>query len=82
MDFPTRFGDKVLRCERIIGYTFRSSALCAQAINAAGDLRATCLVNGDHQQIPKNDRLAIYGNIAMNHYLCELWLNKNLEKGQ
>ncbi|KAB5536118.1 ribonuclease III domain-containing protein [Coniochaeta sp. 2T2.1] len=80
MDFSSAFGEKVLQCERIIGYSFRSKVLCAEALNNARDSEARYFLDGFSRQLPKNDRLAVYGDSAANLYLCSLWLQRSLEK--
>ncbi|RYP68737.1 hypothetical protein DL771_006467 [Monosporascus sp. 5C6A] len=80
MDFSTRFGDKVLRCEDSIKYSFRSKVSCAEALNTAGDAMSTYVSDGSFLRVPKNDRLAVYGDAVANFYLCGLWLELGLEK--
>ncbi|RYP26155.1 hypothetical protein DL767_008151 [Monosporascus sp. MG133] len=80
MDFSTRFGDKVRRCEDIIKYSFRSKMFCAEALNTAGDAASVYVSDGFFQRMPKNGRLAIYGDAAANLHLCGLWLELGLEK--
>lgn len=73
MDFATRFGEKVSRCEAIIGYVFESKILCGEALNAAADAMAWYTLDGRGHHMPKNDRLAVYGDSAADLYLCSLW---------
>ncbi|RYP93874.1 hypothetical protein DL770_000070 [Monosporascus sp. CRB-9-2] len=80
MDFSTRFGDKVLRCEDIIKYSFRSKVLCAEALNTAGDAMSAYVSNGSFLRMSKNGRLAIYGDAVANLHLCGFWLELRLEK--
>lgn len=80
MEFPNRFGLKVSQCEAIIGYTFKSKLLCAEALNAAADPQAVYTMNGFFKKMPKNDRLAIYGDAAAACHLCNLWVQSGLDK--
>jgi hypothetical protein len=80
MDFPNRFGLKVSQYESIIGYTFKSKLLCAEALNAAADPQAVYTMNGFFNKMPKNDRLAIYGDAAAACHLCNLWVQQGLDK--
>ena len=73
MDFSTRFGEKISLCESIIGYEFESKLLCAEALNAAGDGMAIYTLNGLLHRMPKNDRLAVYGDSVADSHLCDLW---------
>lgn len=82
MDYFAPFDDGVFRCEQIIGYTFKSKAVCAEALNAAGDYRSVCAVDGTYHHIPKNDRLATYGAIAASLQLCGLWLELGVQNGR
>lgn len=73
MDFSIRFGHKVSTCEHIIGYTFESKELCAEALNAAGDYSAVYTLDGHMRKMAKNDILAVYGDSVADFYLCGLW---------
>ncbi|VZI11148.1 unnamed protein product [Fusarium fujikuroi] len=73
MDFSSSFGPKVSQCEAIIGYCFNSKVLCAEALNAAADSKSVYILDGLLQRMPKNDRLAIYGDSAVAFYLCSIW---------
>lgn len=81
MDFETRFADKVLQCERVIGYSFDEKALCAKALNTAADGMSFYRDGITTRQLPKNDRLAVYGNIAATMALCRRWYDGGHEKG-
>ncbi|KAM0315144.1 hypothetical protein ACHAPQ_011646 [Fusarium lateritium] len=80
MDFSQRFGVKVSQCEALIGYTFKSKLLCAEALNAAADPQAVYTMDGFFKKMPKNDRLAIYGDAAAACHLCHLWVQRGLDK--
>ncbi|KLP16002.1 Uncharacterized protein LW94_12698 [Fusarium fujikuroi] len=75
-----RFSRKVAECESIITYEFNSKSLCAQALNAAADSMAVCYMDGSIKKMPKNDRLAVYGDAAAAAYLCSLWVKGGLPK--
>ncbi|KAJ4128986.1 hypothetical protein NW768_007512 [Fusarium equiseti] len=80
MDLSHRFGAKVAECEDIIGYSFESKLLCAEALNAAADSQAVYTMNGFFRRMPKNDRLAVYGDTAVTFYLAGIWLENGLDK--
>ncbi|RKL51066.1 hypothetical protein BFJ72_g519 [Fusarium proliferatum] len=75
-----RLSRKVAECESIITYEFNSKSLCAQALNAAADSMAVCYMDGSIKKMPKNDRLAVYGDAAAAAYLCSLWVKGGLPK--
>ncbi|KAH8706264.1 ribonuclease III domain-containing protein [Ilyonectria robusta] len=80
MDFSSGFGKMVSQCEAIIGYSFTSKVLCAEALNAAGDFKSVYVSDGLFKRMPKNDRLAVYGDSTANFYLCSLWVQRGLDK--
>ncbi|KAI8401959.1 hypothetical protein FOFC_17264 [Fusarium oxysporum] len=82
MDFSSGFGQKVSQCEAIIGYCFNSKVLCAEALNAAADSKCVYILDGLLQRMPKNDRLAVYGDsaAAFYRYLCSIWVQRGLDK--
>lgn len=82
MDFTTRFGQNVSRCESIIGYVFESKTLCGEALNAAADSMAEYALGGTPRRMPKNTRLAIFGDAVASSRLCSLWLDSRLSSGQ
>ncbi|KAF4945266.1 hypothetical protein FGADI_12086 [Fusarium gaditjirri] len=75
-----RFSRRVSECESIIAYEFNSKSLYAQALNTAADAMSVCLLDGSFKQMPKNDRLAVYGDAAVAAYLCSLWIKRGLPK--
>ncbi|QKD61565.2 uncharacterized protein FOBCDRAFT_286224 [Fusarium oxysporum Fo47] len=75
-----RFSRKVSECESIIAYEFNSKSLCAQALNTAAGALSVCALNGSFKQMPKNDRLAVYGDAAAAAHLCSLWINRGLPR--
>ena len=80
MDFSHRFGLNVDRCETIIGYCFRSKTLGAEALNAAADHQAAYNLDGALKRMPKNDRLAVYGDIAAAFHLASIWMQRGFDK--
>ncbi|KAG9255769.1 ribonuclease III domain-containing protein [Emericellopsis atlantica] len=80
MDFSSNFGPKVSRCEKIIQYSFNSKVLCAKALNAAADSKSVYILDGLSRQMPKNDRLAVYGDSVAACYLCSIWEQRGLAK--
>ena len=79
MDSTNSYDDRITRCEAIIGYVFKSKALCIEALNAAGDI--IFRVDGVPYRLPKNNRLAVYGDSVAASYLCGLWLERELTTG-
>jgi hypothetical protein len=58
-------------CETIIQKTFQDKDILHEALQTAGIGR-----------IPKNTRLAVYGDAALNKMLCRQWYDrKGLNKG-
>ncbi|EXL97317.1 hypothetical protein NOF04DRAFT_7285 [Fusarium oxysporum II5] len=72
-----RLSRKVLEYESVIAYEFNSKSLCAQALNTAADAMSVCVLDGSFKQMPENDRLAVYGDVAAAAYLCSLWINQD-----
>ena len=82
MEFATRFGQKVSRCESIIGYVFGSKVLCGEALNAAADHTAVYVLSGSISKMPKNNRLAVLGDAVAASRLCRLWYESGLPRGR
>ncbi|KAF7510029.1 hypothetical protein GJ744_007133 [Endocarpon pusillum] len=61
---------KIQTGEAIIGYTFNDKRLLWQAIQTSGT-----------GAVPKNTRLAVFGDTALNKMLCSRWFALNLSKG-
>ncbi|KAF9786537.1 hypothetical protein IL306_014829 [Fusarium sp. DS 682] len=80
MPYCPGFSPKIEECQSIIGYTFKSDALCAQSLNAAADGMVFTGLTGSMKPMPKSDRLAVYGDSAASLYLCNLWFEKGLAK--
>ncbi|RBR19968.1 hypothetical protein FVER53590_12282 [Fusarium verticillioides] len=74
----SNFSQKVSECESIIAYEFTSKTLCAEALNKAADWNCQIVINGSAKWMPKNDRLAVYGDSAVAFYLCNLWIKRGL----
>lgn len=81
MDFRNRIANNVLRCEGVIGYTFVDKTLCAEALNTAADEMSFYNNGITTRQLPKNDRLAVYGDIVAAAALCSQWYADGREKG-
>ncbi|KAL9626064.1 MAG: hypothetical protein Q9164_007953, partial [Protoblastenia rupestris] len=60
---------KIQNGETIIGYTFNDKRLLWQAIQTSGI-----------GPVPKNTRLAVFGDMALNKILCRHWFQLNLSK--
>ncbi|PNP76507.1 hypothetical protein FNYG_09926 [Fusarium nygamai] len=78
MTFCPNFSQKVSECESIIAYEFSSKTLCAEALNRAADWNCQTVIDGPSKLMPKNDRLAVYGDSAAAFHLCSLWINRGL----
>jgi hypothetical protein len=70
--------EKLQFCESLIAYTFNDKLLLCQALQTSGTY-----INwrGNYTRVPKNTRLAVYGDIALNMALCRLWYPTELNKG-
>ncbi|KAK7978440.1 ribonuclease III domain-containing protein [Apiospora saccharicola] len=70
------FGPGVTRCERILGYSFKSKVLLAEALTVelnstpAGQFK----LGTSHFYLPPNKRLALYGDSILRTYLARKWL--------
>lgn len=70
---------KIENCEAIIGYNSNNKRLLCEALQTSGN--GAVLFNNVWTQVPKNTRLAIHGDIALNMALCRLWYPSGLSKG-
>jgi dsRNA-specific ribonuclease len=70
---------KIQSCESIIDYTFNDKRLICEALQTAG--AGTFMYHGAWTPVPKNTRLAVYGDVVLNMALCRLWYPKDLSKG-
>ncbi|KAH8694870.1 hypothetical protein BGW36DRAFT_462567 [Talaromyces proteolyticus] len=71
---------KIHLCEEITGHSIISGKLSfAEALNMTGEM-----VRFEQKliQLPKNDRLAVYGDTVAQEHLCRQWLGTHLTKGQ
>jgi hypothetical protein len=70
---------KVSLCESILDYTFTNRTLCAEALNTSGTL---LVWENASQALPRNQRIAIYGDSVIRAQLCRQWWHAtNLTKG-
>lgn len=71
-------GGKIQLCESRINFTFKNKLLLCEALQTSGTY-----INwhGAFTLIPKNTRLAVYGDTALNMTFCRLWYPKSLDKG-
>lgn len=67
-----QFKEKVTKCENILQYSFKDKYRCIEALNdreyLPNDGESGVIYNN-------NNRLAILGDILLDKYLCERWLN-------
>ncbi|OAQ98330.1 hypothetical protein LLEC1_08056 [Akanthomyces lecanii] len=80
MAFNSRFEPLVAQCEQKIGHTFTDKLLSAQSVNNAAGANAFDVFNGKFELIPKNDRLAIYGDSVMASILSKDWYHGGSDK--
>lgn len=74
LEEPTaRLHNKIAVCEAITGYSFRDRHLCAEALNRLDGDAALVLKDGEPVRLPKNDRLAVYGDVVATAELCRVW---------
>jgi dsRNA-specific ribonuclease len=71
---------KIQSCESIIDYTFNDKCLLCEALQTAG-AGTPMYWHGAWTTVPKNTRLAVYGDVVLNMILCRLWYAKDLNKG-
>lgn len=78
---PTTAGlinDRIVSCELMIGYSFKNLALIMEALNMTSKRGLfQCLV----ADLPKNNKLAVYGSLVAEKYLCKQWLEGRYNKG-
>ena len=65
-------------CELRIMYTFKNKLLLCEALQNCG---YAINWHGTNTTVPRNTRLAVYGDIALNMALCSLWYRKKLGTG-
>lgn len=81
MDFESRFGHCITQCEHIIRHTFGDRPLAAESLNNAGQSASFHVYNHEFKLLPKNDRLAVYGDSIAATTLCLDWYRGNTSKG-
>jgi hypothetical protein len=70
--------EKLQHCESLILYTFNNKLLLCEALQTSG---YGIFWRGAYAWVPKNTRLAVYGDTALNMAYCSLWYPKHLDKG-
>ncbi|EEA19944.1 hypothetical protein EYB25_010025 [Talaromyces marneffei] len=70
---------KVAACQRIIQYSVTDMRLILEALNMSGQ---GLFFQGQWMKLPKNTRLAVYGDSAAAHYMCRRWVEMPLTKEQ
>ncbi|XWW92868.1 hypothetical protein V2A60_000795 [Cordyceps javanica] len=73
MDFDSRFQQNIRGCEQILLHTFLNKLRCAESLNGAGSTASVYVVDGRRKILPKNDRLAVYGDSVASAMLCQDW---------
>lgn len=63
----------VEKAEHIFDYVFKDKKLCAQALQMMQSPSVTMPVNGRHEDIPHNSRLAVLGDCVLGQTLCKMW---------
>jgi ribonuclease-3 len=69
---------KITTCETIVSYDFGNKLLCAMALSTFQTMGA---VQGAFRMLPRNDRIAVYGDAVASSYLCRKWFDTGLQKG-
>lgn len=69
---------KTKSCQSIIQYTFNDKLLLCQALQTSGN---PIIWRNIWTPVPKNTRLAVYGDAAFNKALCHMWFSTELNKG-
>lgn len=82
MDFDSRFGHRITRCEDRIKHTFINKLLAAESLNNVGPSASVYFDNKVQKTLSKNDRLAVYGDSIATTMLCRDWYHKNTSKGR
>ncbi|KAF1809634.1 ribonuclease III [Eremomyces bilateralis CBS 781.70] len=70
---------KVTICETIVSYDFGDKLLCAIALST---FPYSGPFHGVFQALPRNDRMAVYGDSVASSYLCRRWVDTDLQKGE
>lgn len=81
MDFDSKFGDCVEHVEDTVPHTFANKKLCAESFNNAGPTASVYVADGQFTILPKNDRLAVYGDAVAASMLCRDWYDGGSSKG-
>lgn len=76
----TDMESKVNICQDIITYTFANPIDILTALNMAGS--GGLIFQQRFTRVPKNTRLAVYGNSAAHSHLCRHWIRTQLDKGK
>ncbi|KAK8045922.1 hypothetical protein PG996_013986 [Apiospora saccharicola] len=72
--FSTPLSSKIAKCEGILGYTFQSKLLLAEALTPDGGEAYSVVNNGQQCHTHSSSRLAIYGDALMLAYVARQWL--------
>lgn len=75
-EFTARLRSRVAVCEAVTGYSFRDRHLCAEALNRLDGDAALVLKDGESVCLPKNDKLAVYGDVVATAELYRVWVKK------
>jgi ribonuclease-3 len=70
---------KIRACETIVRYQFNDKLACAKALSAYPSAH---FVQGAVHMLQRNDRMAVYGDVVAESYLCRRWLDSGLSKAQ
>ena len=69
---------KIATCGQIIGYSFANTLLVLEALNMSG---GRVYFQQESMPVPKNTRMAVYGDSAAEFNLCARWVRTTLTKG-
>ncbi|KAF2667714.1 ribonuclease III [Microthyrium microscopicum] len=74
----TSLDQKIEECESIIDYVFADRKLCAEALNTYVSCHT---IDGSEQFIPRNNRLALLGDKAMDDLFAFEWYSTGMSTG-
>jgi dsRNA-specific ribonuclease len=63
--------------ETTIPYEFDNKVLCARALSTYPTMG---VIEGVLRTLPRNDRMAVYGDAVVESYFCRKWFDAGLEK--
>ena len=70
---------KIAQCEQLLQYEFKNKLFCLEALQTSGNP-----LNWENglRVIPKNENLAVLGDVVMKAHLCMRWYSTGRAKGR